>query len=278
MAAENIRHWKIGDVDVARIVEVNNWEDDIAMLLPDGKPEYVQRFPWLVPQFATPRRPDAHLLSMLRAQVTRQVRDDRHLHRQRPAARIPRVLQHADDVSRGPGGRRVPARWHRHRDVFAPALRPRGVEHPQGRRKVGTDLPAGALSLWQELELAVDDVEQRVRAPLRLVGHPAASRRAAAPLVGEDDLGAVVVERRRSPAMVERSPSNSASVAGQGYPTGEYTLFVRSCVVSPSILFALLSSSPQAGHPELAKGLFRGILTKMMRTFARFPLRREHLC
>ena len=60
-----------------------------------------------------------------------------------------------------------------------------------------------------------------------------------------------------------RSPSNSASFAGQGYPTGEYTLFVRSCVVSPSILFVLLSSSQQACHPELAKGLFRGILTKM---------------
>ena len=53
MAAEHIRHWKIGDVEVARIVEVNSWEDDISMLLPDGKPEYVQRFPWLVPQFAT---------------------------------------------------------------------------------------------------------------------------------------------------------------------------------------------------------------------------------
>ena len=54
MAAEHIRHWKIGDVEVARIVEVNNWEDDIAMLLPDGKAEYVQKFPWLVPHFATP--------------------------------------------------------------------------------------------------------------------------------------------------------------------------------------------------------------------------------
>jgi len=53
MAKENIKHWKIGDVEVARIVEVNNWEDDIAMLLPDGKAEYVQRFPWLVPHFAT---------------------------------------------------------------------------------------------------------------------------------------------------------------------------------------------------------------------------------
>jgi glyoxylase-like metal-dependent hydrolase (beta-lactamase superfamily II) len=54
MAIEHIRHWKIGDVEVARIVEVNNWEDDIAMLLPDGKAEFVQQFPWLVPHFATP--------------------------------------------------------------------------------------------------------------------------------------------------------------------------------------------------------------------------------
>jgi len=53
MASEHIRHGKIGDVEVARIVEVNAWEDDIAMLLPDGKPEYVQKFPWLVPHFAT---------------------------------------------------------------------------------------------------------------------------------------------------------------------------------------------------------------------------------
>jgi glyoxylase-like metal-dependent hydrolase (beta-lactamase superfamily II) len=53
MAIEHIRHWKIGDVEVARIVEVNNWEDDIAMLLPDGKAEFVQKFPWLVPHFAT---------------------------------------------------------------------------------------------------------------------------------------------------------------------------------------------------------------------------------
>ena len=52
MAIEHIRHWKIGDVEVARIVEVNNWEDDIAMLLPDGKAEFVQKFPWLVPHLS----------------------------------------------------------------------------------------------------------------------------------------------------------------------------------------------------------------------------------
>ncbi|MCC7461152.1 MAG: MBL fold metallo-hydrolase [Gammaproteobacteria bacterium] len=53
MAAEHIRHWRVGDVEIARIVEVNAWEDDIAMLLPGGKPELVQRYGWLQPHFAT---------------------------------------------------------------------------------------------------------------------------------------------------------------------------------------------------------------------------------
>lgn len=54
MAAEHIRHWQIGDVSIARIVEVNGWEDDITMLLPDVDPAFVQGFPWLRPHFATP--------------------------------------------------------------------------------------------------------------------------------------------------------------------------------------------------------------------------------
>jgi glyoxylase-like metal-dependent hydrolase (beta-lactamase superfamily II) len=54
MAAEHIRHWRIGDVEVARIVEVNAWEDDIAMLLPNARPELVQQYAWLRPHFATP--------------------------------------------------------------------------------------------------------------------------------------------------------------------------------------------------------------------------------
>ncbi len=54
MAVEHIRHWKIGDVEVARIVEINAFEDDIAMLLPGGTPELVRQFGWLAPQFATP--------------------------------------------------------------------------------------------------------------------------------------------------------------------------------------------------------------------------------
>ncbi|MBK6672631.1 MAG: MBL fold metallo-hydrolase [Proteobacteria bacterium] len=54
MAAEHIRHWKIGDVTIARIVEVYGWEDDITMLLPDADPAFVQGFPWMRPHFATP--------------------------------------------------------------------------------------------------------------------------------------------------------------------------------------------------------------------------------
>jgi glyoxylase-like metal-dependent hydrolase (beta-lactamase superfamily II) len=54
MAVETIRHWRIGEVEIARIVEVDAWEDDITMLLPEATPEYVQQFKWLVPHFATP--------------------------------------------------------------------------------------------------------------------------------------------------------------------------------------------------------------------------------
>ncbi len=53
MAAEHIKHWRIGEVEVARIVEVNAWEDDITMLLPDATPAFVQQFKWLQPHFAT---------------------------------------------------------------------------------------------------------------------------------------------------------------------------------------------------------------------------------
>ena len=54
MAIEHMRSCKIGDVEITRIVEVNGWEDDITMLLPDATPQYVQQFGWLLPHFATP--------------------------------------------------------------------------------------------------------------------------------------------------------------------------------------------------------------------------------
>jgi glyoxylase-like metal-dependent hydrolase (beta-lactamase superfamily II) len=65
---ENIRHWRIGDVEVARIVEVNAFEDNISMLLPDATPEFVQQFGWLRPHFATP---DGRMILSFQAFVLR---------------------------------------------------------------------------------------------------------------------------------------------------------------------------------------------------------------
>jgi glyoxylase-like metal-dependent hydrolase (beta-lactamase superfamily II) len=53
MSAEHIRHWRIGAVEVARIVEVNAFEDNIAMLLKDETAEFVKQHGWLQPHFAT---------------------------------------------------------------------------------------------------------------------------------------------------------------------------------------------------------------------------------
>jgi len=53
MAIDSMRTWKIGDVEITRIVEVENWEDDITMLLPEATPETVLAYPWLQPHFAT---------------------------------------------------------------------------------------------------------------------------------------------------------------------------------------------------------------------------------
>jgi glyoxylase-like metal-dependent hydrolase (beta-lactamase superfamily II) len=53
MSAEHIRRWKIGDVEVARIVEVNAFEDNISMLLKDETAEFVKQYTWLRPHFAT---------------------------------------------------------------------------------------------------------------------------------------------------------------------------------------------------------------------------------
>ena len=39
MSIETIKHWQVGDVHIARIVEVNAWEDDITMCCPDATPE-----------------------------------------------------------------------------------------------------------------------------------------------------------------------------------------------------------------------------------------------
>jgi glyoxylase-like metal-dependent hydrolase (beta-lactamase superfamily II) len=54
MAAEHIRTWRVGDVEIARIVELYGFEDHLWMLLKDAKPEFMQQYAWLRPHFATP--------------------------------------------------------------------------------------------------------------------------------------------------------------------------------------------------------------------------------
>ena len=54
MSVETIRRWKIGDVEVIRIVELYDFQDDIWMLLKDATPEVMLKYKdWLQPQFST---------------------------------------------------------------------------------------------------------------------------------------------------------------------------------------------------------------------------------
>ena len=54
MAAEHMRTWKIGDVEITRIVELWNHTDPLNFLLPEGSPELMKKYDWLFPHFATP--------------------------------------------------------------------------------------------------------------------------------------------------------------------------------------------------------------------------------
>ncbi|MEJ0024868.1 MAG: MBL fold metallo-hydrolase [Rhizomicrobium sp.] len=54
MAAEHIRKWQVGDVEIARIVEVNDHTDPFSMLSKDLTAEDALRHDWLQPNFITP--------------------------------------------------------------------------------------------------------------------------------------------------------------------------------------------------------------------------------
>ena len=54
MAIEHMKTWRVGRVEITRIVEVWKWEDDIGMALEGGNPSMVLAQPWLLPQHATP--------------------------------------------------------------------------------------------------------------------------------------------------------------------------------------------------------------------------------
>ena len=54
MAIEHMKTWRVGAVEITRLVEVWKWEDDIWMALEDAKPALVQAQPWLLPDHVTP--------------------------------------------------------------------------------------------------------------------------------------------------------------------------------------------------------------------------------
>jgi glyoxylase-like metal-dependent hydrolase (beta-lactamase superfamily II) len=53
MAVEHMKTWRVGRVEITRIVEVWKWEDDIGMALEGGTPSMVLAQPWLLPNHAT---------------------------------------------------------------------------------------------------------------------------------------------------------------------------------------------------------------------------------
>ena len=55
MAIEHMKTWKVGGVEITRLVEVWKWEDDIWMVLEGAKPSIVLTQPWLLPDHATPQ-------------------------------------------------------------------------------------------------------------------------------------------------------------------------------------------------------------------------------
>jgi glyoxylase-like metal-dependent hydrolase (beta-lactamase superfamily II) len=54
MAAEHIKTWRVGNVEISRIVELWRFDDDLAMLLEGGTPQMLLERSWLQPDHVTP--------------------------------------------------------------------------------------------------------------------------------------------------------------------------------------------------------------------------------
>ncbi len=53
MTANHIKRWRIGEVEIVRIVEINAHEDEISMLLPGAGRDLMLQYEWLRPHFVT---------------------------------------------------------------------------------------------------------------------------------------------------------------------------------------------------------------------------------
>ena len=54
MAAEHIKCWTVGEVEIIRIVEMYDFQDDIWVLLKDATPDLMRGHDWLFPHYSTP--------------------------------------------------------------------------------------------------------------------------------------------------------------------------------------------------------------------------------
>jgi glyoxylase-like metal-dependent hydrolase (beta-lactamase superfamily II) len=54
MAVEHIKRWRIGEVEVVRIAEFFDFQDDVWVLLKDAGPELLLKHAWLQPHYVTP--------------------------------------------------------------------------------------------------------------------------------------------------------------------------------------------------------------------------------
>ncbi len=117
---------------MARIVEVNAFEDNMWMLLEGATEEFVQQYKWLVPHFATPG--GKMILSfqcfVLRSKG-RTVMIDTCIGADRQRE-FDVFCNPADDFPGRSDSRRVPCRKRHRRALHAPAFRPRRLEHAAG--------------------------------------------------------------------------------------------------------------------------------------------------
>ena len=103
MAIEHMKTWKVGRVEITRLVEVWKWEDDIWMVLEDSKPSIVASQPWLLPHHVTPEGRMFINFQAFVVQGRQPAHHDRHLHRRRPRAAVPGLHPHAHHLHGGSG-------------------------------------------------------------------------------------------------------------------------------------------------------------------------------
>ena len=145
MAVEHMKTWKVGRVEITRLVEVWKWEDDIWMVLEDGKPPMVHTQPWLLPHHATPEgRMFINFQAFVVKAGNRRIMIDTCVgadrEREFPVFTHMRTTFLEDLASIGITPDDVDTV-----SVHASALRSRRLEHAPGRRALGADLPQGAL-------------------------------------------------------------------------------------------------------------------------------------